>query len=259
MNGPISFSRLVELPENRSAWLAIQDLYRAIQRDQPAVGLEESAHSLFLHGPPGTGKSALVVAAVHELADMVRALVTPAAQFDPDTADQLLQAELLAIEDLQHLPRFRAEGLVQLLDRRQARGKHTILTARQAPNDLVRKGEGLPSRLLSRLAQGLIIALEHWSPSSRLVFFQELGRRHQLVLGHDAWAWLAENIAGNGRQLEAALRQLQSLSAAHPYNLSFDMIVRHFQEQAAARRPTVDRIAHKVSGHFGVKARHLQS
>lgn len=195
-----------------------------------------------------------------ELADgPVNVLVLAAAQFDPESGDALRQVELLAIEDLQHLLHFRAEGLAQLLDQRQALGKSTVLTARLAPHDLVRKDVGLPPRLLSRLTQGLIVALEHWSTSSRLLFLQELGRRCQLVLSEETWPWLAENLAGNGRQLEAAMRQLQSLSAAHPYNLSFDIVARHFQEQAEARRPSVDRIVHKVSGHFGVKARLLQS
>lgn len=257
MNGPMSFTRFIELPENRSALLAIRHLVQTALPGESVAAASDSP--LYLHGPPGSGKSSLVASAAREFADAsISSLVISAAHLDSDASD-LHHTPLLAIEDLQHLPLFRAERLAQLLDQRQARGKITILTARVGPYDLSRKGEVLPPRLLSRLAQGLVVALSTWSVPSRLQFLQELGRRQQLVVPAEIWGWLAQNLGGTGRQLESAVRQLRSLNAAHPYNLSFDMVTRHFQEQAAAQRPSVDRIVHKVSGLFGVKARHLQS
>jgi len=253
MSRAMSFSRFIQLPENCSGFLAIRNLARE--------GEAPELTCLVLHGPPGAGKSCLVEALAHELekAAIAHVLMT-AGQFDPEAADGALrQVGWLIIEDLQHLLPFRAEGLSMLLDHRQAHGKFTIMTASRAPHELVCKGDGLPPRLLSRLAQGLTVGLDHWSASSRQLFLQELGRRCQLSLSEETWAWLAENLGGNGRQLESVIRQLQSLSTDHPYNLSFDVVARHFQEQADERRPSVDRIVHKVSGHFGVKARHLQS
>ena len=57
-------ARLLRLPENRSALAACQDLLLCLTAKDGA----ELPNPLFLHGPPGSGKSLLIDALADELA-----------------------------------------------------------------------------------------------------------------------------------------------------------------------------------------------
>ena len=64
MPGHKSFARFVTFPENESAFLAIQDLIKNLRLGKS----QRSPNPLFLHGPPGTGKSHLLSGLAREIA-----------------------------------------------------------------------------------------------------------------------------------------------------------------------------------------------
>lgn len=261
MKGQQSLSGFVCLPENRSGFEAVRELADAlIHGNTAAVSL------LFLHGPPGSGKSHLLAGMVHEVgcrtALSVLSLLGSEPGLPSDSLDLLEQArlvDLLLVDDLHHLPVFWSESLVQLIDHRLARQRPTVFASRHAPPRLVRRDDGFPARLTSRLTSGLVVSFTPLQRTSRLLFLQELGRRMGLVIPADIYAWVAENVTGGPRQLEGATRNLEALAKKHPLDLDVALVARQYRTQIEATRPTIERIVQKVSGYFGVKARDLQS
>src|SRR5262249_12651628 len=88
---------------------------------------------------------------------------------------------------------------------------------------------------------------------------EDKAQRRQLAVRREVLAWLAEHLTGGGRQLEGALTQLEVLRRLRREPLDVPTVAAHFREQVEALRPTVDRIARQVSGHFQLDPRQLQS
>jgi chromosomal replication initiator protein len=247
------------LPENRSALAAVRRVAGCLGARRP----ERSLHPLFLHGPPGTGKSHLAAALLEEvvrqapdaIARVVAARDLLAYDADTDELQAGRQCDLLVIEDLQHLPARAAETLVQLFDHLHVRQRQLVFTATAGPRELTE----LPARLTSRLACGLVVGMEALAAPSRLLLLQAKAQRRQLALGPDVLAWLARHLAGGGRQLEGALARLETLARMQARPLDVATVADHFREQAEAGRPTVARIAERVAECFRVAPRQMQS
>lgn len=265
-----SFPRFIPTPENRSALVAVEQLVASL-----GASGRRSANLLYLHGPPGTGKTCLIEAAHAELSRLRRSVtvtVLSAAEAREDAEHgrsrlvrregdpawtQLGQdataADLLVLEDVQKLPLWAAERLTSVLDTRDSHERATIVTASVGPEALARRGQRFPARLCSRLASGLVVALEPLSVPSREKLLREFAQRRQLGIARDILQWLAERLRGGARQLESAIAQLATLTKLARSPLTLRQVTAHFEPQLEAERPTVERIAAQVAGFFQVK------
>jgi chromosomal replication initiator protein len=117
----------------------------------------------------------------------------------------------------------------------------------------------LPARLTSRLASGLVVGMYPLSRISRLAFLRDRAAQRQPAVGPDVLAWLAEHVPGSGRQLDGALSRVEGLARLYQRPPTADEVAEHFQPDAEARRPTVERIAQRVGRYFQVEPRQLQS
>jgi chromosomal replication initiator protein len=278
MAGHKSFARFVTFPENHSALLAVQDLIKNLQSGK----VQRSPNPLFLHGPPGAGKSHLVSALAREIAagagltvqfvtasdfrlpafqrlEKKKLATNEAAPVPSSLVEEAQECDLLILEDLQHLPLPAAETLVQIIDHRQAHQRPMVFTAVMGPRHLAHRGLRFPARLTSRLAAGLVVALEPLKIASRQRYLEELAQRSQLALPRDIVHWLARNLTGGGRQLEGAITQLATLNKVGRQPLDLKNVTAHFSVQVDAIRPSVERIASHVGGYFRIEARQLQS
>lgn len=277
-----TLSRFLPMAENRAAWTAIHEVADAFRtvRDRRLNSL------LVLHGPSGTGKTHLATGLVNELthvtpplvcqhvsADDLKTLlhapvpsaidshppegVTDDMQAGPAWLIEARQCDFLVLEDLHHLPGHAAEAVVQLLDARQARRLPTLVTSRHGPRQLALTGPRFSARLTSRLAAGLVIALESLSARSRLQLLEEFAQRRQLPVAPEILRWLAVHLTGGGRQLEGAVAQLDTLTKLQRQPLKLADIRPHFRVQVDALRPSVERIVAQVGGHFHIDPREL--
>jgi chromosomal replication initiator protein len=260
-----TFARFTAATENRGALLAVQFVAACVCSGRT----RRIDNPLLLHGPPGVGKTHLVSALVAEVTRTTPTLIVNVlaagdlvALDEPDGDDPFDSArrcDLLVVEDVQHLPVRSAEKLVQLIDYFLARDRQIVFTANAGPQQLNHRGQRFPARLTSRLAGGLVMQLPPLSAAGRLAFLKNQAQRRQLAVSHDVLAWLAEHLTGGGRQLDGALNRLETLARMHQRPLDVAAVAAQFQEQADANRPTVERIAERVSGYFQVRPQELQS
>ena len=182
----------------------------------------------------------------------------PSAEPPAEEAEELRaakQADLLIVEDVQHLPTGQAETLVQVLDYRLARQRPIVCTASVGPSVL----DSLPARLTSRLAAGLVVRLEALAADRRRQLLSQNAQQRRLNLSPAVLDWLAEHLNGSGRVLEGALNQLEMLARCQSEPLDVASVARHFRGQIEASRPTLDRITERVAQEFEVRPRQLQS
>jgi chromosomal replication initiator protein len=258
-----TLNRFIVLPENRSALDAIKQLARRLTA---AEARRKPFPPLFLHGPPGCGKSHLVSGLVDQVVagsgrtvqmlaavDLGRMLIEPPSPGDGQRRD-LRNCDLLIVEDVQHLPATAAEALAHLIDHRQARSRCLVATGSAGP---VALGH-LPNRLTSRLAGGLVVGLEPLSAASRRVLAEELCRQRRLHVTAEVLDWLAREPSGGARPILGALTRLEALSRTVAPPLGLKAIAEHLPAGPDVSETAIERIARRVAEAFAVSPRQMK-
>ena len=233
-----SLSSFIALPENRFAVRAVIHYVARFTRESTR---RHSAPLLYLHGPPGVGKSHLAnglaervietspAKTAHSIAagDLGRLLTQPPVGEDP--LGELHSCDLLIIEDLQHLNPEASDGLSVLLDHRQSRFRGNIVTACQGPAEL----KSLSVRLTSRLASGLVVGLEPLAASSRRQFAEVLCRKQKLAVTAEVIDWLANQPSAGVRPILGEMARIGQLARIYPGPLALAVVLAHLSRAAA--------------------------
>ncbi len=257
-----TFANWIALAENEAARLAAERVADCVCGRGP----RRAINPLFLYGPAGAGKSHLVSALLADVTQRspdLQVALLPAGDFEAlllregarEELKAARQADLLIVEDVQHLPARVEEPFVHMMDRGLARGQQLVFTGLTGPAQL----DHLPARVTSRLGSGLVVGLGPLSPESRRVFLQDRVNRRGLNVGAEVVAWLAGHLPGSARQLEGAVARLEKLARLDAQSLSVETLAEQFAVEAAANRPSVERIAQRVGRYFQVEPRQLQA
>lgn len=250
-----TWGEFVVLPENRSAVRAARRVAAAVVKPGRRTAV---VSPLVLHGPPGTGKSAVVQVLIRQLiesSDARTVQAVPAAELPraaEDMAD-LRACDLLALDDLQNLKSPDVDAVCRLLDHRAARRRPTVVTCSAGPANLT----AFPRRLTSRLAAGLVVRVDPPGLDSRKHLIAWFAGKRKLRLAPDALDWLATAIVGI-RPLIGSVERLRPLGKKSAVPLT-SVQVREQLTDPPPRRPDspLDRITAKVCETFRVKPKDL--
>jgi chromosomal replication initiator protein len=228
LNPDYTFERFVIGPGNQLAHAAALAVAEA-----PG----EAYNPLFLHGPPGLGKTHLLGAIanyLHRHSPQLSVHYTTAESFTNEFVsclqgngidqfkERYRRADVLLIDDVQFLQgkARTADEFFHTFNALYEGGAQIVLTADRVPAEL----SALAERLRDRFEWGLTVPVEPPDLATRLVFLGSLAREQTQQLPADALRALATKTSANLRVLKGALTRAVALSSLTASEVTADSI-----------------------------------
>ncbi|MDB5716591.1 MAG: chromosomal replication initiator protein DnaA, partial [Sphingomonas bacterium] len=240
-----------------------------------AEGGRVGFNPLFLHGGTGLGKTHLMHAIGQEHIrrnPQARVIYMSAEKFmyefvgamrAKDTHSfkaRLRSADLLMIDDVQFIARKDStqEEFFHTMNEVISAGKPLVISADRSPQDL----EGIESRILSRLAWGLVADL---NPADYELRYNILSKKLEAMPNHcvpdEVVQFLAKRIASNVRELEGALNRIVAYGMLTGRQIDIDFTTETLADllRASQRRISIEEIQRRVSDHYRIRQAEMTS
>jgi len=262
LNVNYTFDRFVIGEGNRAAHAAALAV---------AEAPSEAYNPLFLHGPPGLGKTHLLVAIANYLEASAPALnvrYTTAERFTNEFVTALRSAgaeefkrryrdlDVLLVDDVQFLEgkRHTEDEFFHTFNALYEGGSQLALSADRMPSEL----SSLESRLRDRFEWGLTIPVEPPNLATRLTVLRRLVREAGIDTEGDVLAELARRIDINVRQLHGALTRLIAHASLTARPLSTELVDAVIPKTSrGSEHSPVEEIQQRVSKAFGISRAEL--
>ena len=263
LNPSYSFERFVIGDGNRFAHAASL---------AAAEAPSEAYNPLFLHGPPGLGKTHLLVAVAQYLranAPELSVRYTTAESFTNEFVEALRtkggeafkhryrDLDVLLVDDVQFLggKTHTEEEFFHTFNALYEGGSQIVLSSDRSPDQL----STLAERLRDRFEWGLTVAVEPPNHATKLTVLRRLVREAGLDEGDlEALGELAGRINANVRQLHGALTRVIAHASLTSRPLDSELIAEVIPEARGPRRATaVEEIQQQVATSFGISRAEL--
>lgn len=262
-----TFDNFIEGQSNSLAYKACLELARS----------EQSPLFLFIYGASGLGKTHLMQATCHRLAELglvcryfgatqftdrvVRSLRQGAdmehgiEQFK----DSVRRASVLVVDDI-HILATKTKTLMELMSLFSdfiASNKRVIFAADRHPSTLV----GFDDRMRGRLSQGLSVAIDPPIYEMRVQILHKKADLENVFLPAECAHYIAKNVVSDVRRLEGALKQVIAAARLRHDPISLDLVQNALKDIVVmpVQRVGVEAIQRTVCQHFGVSMKDLLS
>jgi len=257
LNPNYTFDRFVIGEGNRAAHAAALAV---------AEAPSEAYNPLFLHGPPGLGKTHLLAAVAHYLRANAPGLgvrYTTAERFTNEFVAALRSSgtegfksryrdlDVLLVDDVQFLQgkQHTEEEFFHTFNALYEGGSQLVLSADRLPSEL----STLAARLRDRFEWGLTVPVDPPDLATRLTVLRRLAREAGVGDGHrEALSELAHRIDANIRRLHGALTRVVAHSSLTAKPLSAELIAELIPQGGGGEPTAVEEIQQRVAAAFGI-------